>query len=62
MYQVGQVPNHVHRCYKEHNRWMYVAPVRRAFTLTDFMNGAALVLAFGTCIFAAALLLVLPLI
>ena len=62
MYRVGQVPDHVHRCYKEHNRWTYVAPVRKAFTLNDFMNGAVLVLAFGTGIFAAALLLVLPLI
>ena len=62
MYRAGQVPDHVHRWYKEHNRWMYVAPVRRAFTLKDFMNGAVLVLAFCTCIFAAALLLVLPLI
>ena len=62
MYRVGRVQDHVYRTYKEHNRWMYVAPVRKAFTLNDFMNGAVLVLAFGASTFAVALLLVLPLI
>lgn len=39
MYKVGQIRDSVHRTYKEHNRWMYVAPVREKISLWDVLIG-----------------------
>lgn len=58
MYNSGRV----HRTYKEHNRWMYVAPQRNTFCLKSFLDGLLIFLAFGAIIFAVAVMLVILLI
>lgn len=57
MYQTGRVPDHVHRSYKEHNRWMYVPEVRNAFTFKDFMDLLIIVLGFGAFVFAVCVVM-----
>lgn len=54
MYQVGQVSDHVHRSYKEHNRWMYVPEVREPFTAKKLKDALFTILvvvgfAFSLC-------------
>lgn len=58
MYQSGRV----HRTYKEHNRWMYVAPVRNSFSLRSILDGVLIALAFGAVSISVAMVLVMPLI
>ena len=58
MYQSGRV----HRTYKEHNRWMYVAPVREKITIRDVLDKLLIILAFGAIIFSVTVVLVMPLI
>lgn len=55
MYRVGQVPDHVQRSYREQNRWMYVAPVRKVFTWGDFVLLMVKLLALGMFIFAVCM-------
>ena len=62
MYQVGRVPDHVHRSYKEHNRWMYVAPVRKSFSLWSLLEWVGIGFAVGAIMIAVCLVLVMPLI
>ena len=52
MYRVGRVSDHVQRSYKEHNRWMYVPEVRRAFSFKDLVDIMIIVLGFGAFTFA----------
>lgn len=58
MYQSGRV----HRTYKEHNRWMYVAPVREKISLWSILDGVLIALAFGAVSISVAMVLVMPLI
>ena len=58
MYQSGRV----HRTYKEHNRWMYVAPVRKSFSLWSILEGVGIGFAIGALMITAAMVLVMPLI
>lgn len=58
MYQSGRV----HRTYKEHNRWMYVAPVREKISFWSILDGLLIGLAIGAALFAVTVVLVMPLI
>lgn len=58
MYQSGRV----HRTYKEHNRWMYVAPVREKIGLWSILEGVSIGFAIGALMITAAMVLVMPLI
>ena len=58
MYQSGRV----HRSYKEHNRWMYVAPVREKISLWIILEGVGIGFAIGALMISAAVVLVMPLI
>lgn len=57
MYRVGRVQDHVQRSYKEHNRWMYVPEVRRAFTFKDLVDLLIIVLGFGAFTFAVCVVM-----
>lgn len=54
--------NRVYRSYKDHNRWMCVAPERKLVTLADVVDWIAIVLGFTAAIFGGALLILMPLI
>lgn len=58
MYQSGRV----HRTYKEHNRWMYVAPVREKISFWSILEGVSIGFAIGALMITAAMVLVMPLI
>ena len=58
MYQSSRV----HRTYKEHNRWMYVAPVRERIGLWSILEGLGIGFAMGTLMIAVSVVLVMPLI
>ena len=58
MYQSSRV----HRSYKEHNRWMYVAPVRERIGLWSILEGLGIGFAMGTLMIAVSVVLVMPLI
>lgn len=57
MHRVGQVPDHVQRSYKEHNRWMCVPEVRKVPTFRDFAYGLLLVLSICAFIFAVCVMI-----
>lgn len=50
-------PDHVHRSYKEHNRWMYVPEVREPFTFKDFVDLLITLFALGAVVFAVCLVM-----
>ena len=58
MYQSSRV----HRSYKEHNRWMYVAPVREKVSFWSIMEGVGIGFAIGATMIAVCAVLVMPLI
>ena len=58
MYQSSRV----HRTYKEHNRWMYVAPVRDRITIWSILEGLSIGFAVGALMIAVCLVFVMPLI
>lgn len=59
MYRAGQVPDHVQRSYTDQNRWMYVAPVRKAITGEDIVLFLIKVLAAGVFFFAVGMFVAL---
>ena len=58
MYQSSRV----HRSYKEHNRWMYVAPVREKVSFWSILEGVGIGFAMGSLMIAVSVVLVMPLI
>ena len=52
----------VHRTYKEHNRWMYVAPVREKAAIWSILEGLGIGFAIGVTMITVCLVLVMPLI
>ena len=54
--------NRVHRSYKEHNRWMYVAPVREKINIWSILEGLGIGFAMGALMITVCLVLVMPLI
>lgn len=59
---MNRIPDHVHRSYKEHNRWMYVAPVREKISLWSLLEWVGIGFAMGAIMIAVCLVLVMPLI
>ena len=59
---MNKIPDHVHRSYKEHNRWMYVAPVRDQITIWSILEGVGIGFAMAAAMIAVCLVLVMPLI
>lgn len=57
MYQVGRVPDHVHRSHKEHNRWMCVPEVREPFSIVKLMHILLTAFAVGAFMFALCVII-----
>lgn len=54
---MNRIPDHVHRSYKEHNRWMYVPEVREPFTLRDLVDLLITLFALGAVVFAVCVVM-----